>query len=260
MTTQIALFGGVYSNYLALDAAITDARARGISDLYCLGDLGAFGPFPDRVFPILQRHNVQCIQGNYDDSIGNDLDNCQCGYTDERDNYYANISYQYTQQHTSADNKAFLRHLPRTRIIQVEQTRILLCHGSPRKLNEFLWESTSPDHFLEPFFSQHAVDVIAVTHTGIKWPRQLPSGLFVNVGVLGRPENDGTTNVWYTILEMSGSKTAVEFVPVEYDYQQLAQDMQNEQLPSEFIDTINTGWWTTCLEVLPQKERTSGKH
>ena len=260
MTTQIALFGGVYSNYLALDAAITDARARGISDFYCLGDLGAFGPFPDRVFPILQRQNVQCIQGNYDDSIGNDLDNCQCGYTDQRDNFYANISYQYTQQHTSADNKAFLRHLPRTRIIQVEQTRILLCHGSPRKLNEFLWESTSPDHFLDPFFSQHAVDVIAVTHTGIKWQRQLPSGLFVNVGVLGRPENDGTTNVWYTILEMSDNKTAVEFVPVEYDYQQLAQDMQNEQLPSEFIDTINTGWWTTCLEVLPQKERTSGKH
>ena len=87
MTTKIALFGGVYSNYLALDAAITDARARGISDLYCLGDLGAFGPFPARIFPILQRHNVQCIQGNYDDSIGNDLDNCQCGYTDERDNY-----------------------------------------------------------------------------------------------------------------------------------------------------------------------------
>ena len=102
--------------------------------------------------------------------------------------------------------------------------------------------------------------MIAVTHTGIKWQRQLPSGLFVNVGVLGRPENDGTTNVWYTILEVSGSKTAVEFVPIEYDYQQLAQDMQNEQLPREFIDTINTGWWTTCLEVLPQKERTIGKH
>jgi predicted phosphodiesterase len=260
MTTNIALFGGVYSNYLALDAAITDARSRGISDLYCLGDLGAFGPFPDRIFPLLQQHNVQCIQGNYDDSIGNELNNCQCGYTDVRDNYYANISYQYTQQHTSADNKSFLRQLPRTRIIQVEQTQILLCHGSPRKLNEFLWESTSPDHFLEPFFSQHNVDVIAVTHTGIKWQRQLPSGLFVNVGVLGRPENDGTTNVWYTILEVSGSKTAVEFVPIEYDYQQLAQDMQNEQLPREFIDTINTGWWTTCLEVLPQKERTIGKH
>jgi hypothetical protein len=29
-------------------------------------------------------------------------------------------------------------------------------------------------------------------------------------------------------------------------------------LPDEFIETIETGWWTTCLEVLPMKERARG--
>ena len=41
---RIAVFGGIYNNYLALDAAIRDARQRGVDALYCLGDLGAFGP------------------------------------------------------------------------------------------------------------------------------------------------------------------------------------------------------------------------
>ena len=53
--------------------------------MFCLGDLGAFGPHPDRVFPLLFDNNVECIQGNYDHSIGNDLNDCQCGYTDPRD-------------------------------------------------------------------------------------------------------------------------------------------------------------------------------
>ena len=70
---KLALFGGLYSNYLALEAAIGDARCRGVDAMYCLGDVGAFGPHPDRVFPVLRRHEILCVQGNYDDSIGNEF-------------------------------------------------------------------------------------------------------------------------------------------------------------------------------------------
>jgi len=80
----------------------------------------------------------------------------------------------------------------------------------------------------------------------------------VNVGVIGRPENDGTTNVWYTILTATPD-LAVEFVPVRYDAEALAREMEAEALPAEFVETIRTGWWTTCLENLPAKERARGK-
>ena len=112
MAERIAVFGGVYNNYLALEAALRDARDRGAEALFCLGDLGAFGPHPDRVFPLLHDHGVQCIQGNYDNSIGNGLPDCQCGYTDPRDNYFARLSYQYTFNHTSAANREWLKELP----------------------------------------------------------------------------------------------------------------------------------------------------
>ena len=55
---RIACFGGVYSNYLALAAAIDDARNCRAEQLFCLGDLGAFGPHPDRVFPLLDEHSL----------------------------------------------------------------------------------------------------------------------------------------------------------------------------------------------------------
>jgi predicted phosphodiesterase len=255
----IALFGGVYSNSWALDAAIADSRLRGAETFFCLGDLGAFGPLPDRVFPLIHEHNIQCLQGNYDDSIGNSLDDCQCGYTDPRDNYFAQVSYDYTLANTNAANQAFLRAIPAQRRLRFCQQTVLLCHGSPRRVNEFLWESTTSDAFLNHLLHEEGVDLIAATHTGIKWKRQTDKGIFVNVGVLGRPENDGSTNVWYTLLRSGRNSIEVEFVKLEYDWQGLAKEMRNQKLPEEFVATIETGWWTTCLEILPSKERRRGK-
>jgi predicted phosphodiesterase len=257
---RIAVFGGVYSNYLALETALRDARSRGVDAVYCLGDLGAFGPHPDRIFPLLRDHGVLCIQGNYDNSIGEGLADCQCGYTDPRDNHFAHISYEYTFNHTKPVNRLWMKELPQLRRIELGRYRLLLCHGSPRKMNEFLWESTCPTHFLDHLATTHGADVLLTTHTGVKWQRRLSQDRhFVNVGVLGRPENDGRTNVWYAILT-ANPDFEVEFIPVEYDYRRLAAEMLEERLPPEFIETVLRGWWTTCLEILPSKERRRGKY
>jgi predicted phosphodiesterase len=257
---RIAVFGGIYSNYLALEAALADVRRRGVEGCYCLGDLGAFGPHPNRVFPLLRDQGVECLQGNYDHSIANELADCRCGYTDPRDNHFARLSYEYTFAYTDPANRAWMKALPERRLLQLGRYRALLCHGSPRRTNEFLWESTTSSHFLEYLAETHDADLILGTHTGIKWHRQLKGDRhFVNVGVLGRPENDGQAHVWYAILE-AAPHLAVEFVPVEYNRHRLANEMRLEKLPVEFIETILTGWWTTCLEILPAKERRRGKY
>jgi predicted phosphodiesterase len=257
---RIAVFGGIYNNYLALEAALADAQRRDVDAIYCLGDMGAFGPHPDRVFPLLRDHNVQCIQGNYDNSVGIGLPDCQCGYTDSRDNHFARISYAYTFANTAPANRDWLRQLPAQRRVQLGRHRLLMCHGSPRRTNEFLWESTTSAAFLEHLLTDHQADAILATHTGISWHRPLSSDRhFVNVGVLGRPENDGTTNVWYALLSAE-PELRVEFVPVAYDHERLAAEMRAEKLPEEFVQTVLTGWWTTCLEILPAKERRRGRY
>ncbi len=255
---KIALIGGVYSNYLALEETLKDARRRGVEAVFCLGDLGAFGPHPNRVCDILRRENIPVVQGNYDNSIGNGLNDCQCGYTDPRDNYFAKLSYDYTFANTADGHKKWMKTLPPEIRLQMGNYRVLLCHGSPRKMNEFLWESTTPTHFLEKLCRDYQADIICATHTGIHWQRELPGGkYFANVGAIGRPENDGKPNVWYTILETAPTPKFT-FTPVEYDYQQLAREMRREGLPEEFIETVLSGWWTTCLEILPAKERKRG--
>lgn len=257
---RVALLGGVYANDLALEATLADARERGAEAVYCLGDLGGFGPHPDRVFPLLRDARVACLQGNYDQAVGQGMVDCGCGYTDPRDNHFARISYEYTLARTSTDNRRWLAALPPSLRLRVGEHRLLLCHGSPRQINEFLWESTTPNGLLENLCRGRDADVLCFTHTGLKWHRALPSGRHaVNVGAIGRPENDGRPAVWYTLLTATPDLT-VEFVPVSYDHETLAREMEREGLPPEFAETIRTGWWTCCLESLPVKERARGRY
>lgn len=259
----VAVFGGVYSNHLALGAVLEDARERGAGALYCLGDLGAFGPNPDRVPPLLLDAGVTVVRGNYDDSLARGLEDCQCGYTDPRDNHFARLSYRYTFRETSERWKAWMGTLPAELRVRLGAHDVLMCHGSPRRMNEFLWESTTSTDFLAHLADGHGADVILATHTGIPWIRELPGGrLFVNVGCIGRPPNDGRTDVPYALLRPAGDGKApeAEIVRVAYDHEALAAEMRDEGLPEAFVETILTGWWTTCLEVLPAAERRAGRH
>jgi hypothetical protein len=150
---------------------------------------------------------------------------------------------------------------PRRRRARVGERELLLVHGSPRRINEFLFASTSPVPFLEVLLDQNRCDALLCTHTGLCWHRRLPSGRdIVNVGVIGRPANDGATNVWYALLEAREEGFGVELLPLVYDHQGLAAEMRRESLPAEFVETILTGWWTTCLEILPARERQASRY
>jgi len=257
---RAAFLGGIYSNWIGLEAALADARARGAEEVFCLGDVGGFGPHPDRSIELLRSAGIRMVQGNYDDAVGNAREDCGCGYTDPRDNHFARISYAYTLERTSAAHRPWLAGLPHALEVDAGKLRLALVHGSPRQQNEFLWETTTPVAFLERLCDLARADVLLCTHTGLHWQRLLPSGRrVVNVGALGRPANDGRTCVWYAMLDTEDSREPFRFLPLEYDHDRLAREMRDERLPEEFVETVITGWWTTCLEILPAKERMRGR-
>ncbi len=255
----MALLGGAYGNAEAVASVLADARARGAEAVWCLGDLGGLGPDPDGVVTLLRQAGVGCVQGNYDLAVAQGHADCGCGYADPRDNHFATIAYRYTVARTSADSRRWLGALPPAARLDLGPWRVLLCHGSPRQVNEFLWESTTPTALLERFCARHEADALAFTHTGLRWHRALPGDRHaVNVGAAGRPENDGSPAVGYALVT-GEDELRVEFVRVPYDHEAVARAMERDGLPPEFVETIRTGWWTCCLESLPAKERARGR-
>lgn len=258
--TRIALCGGTYSNPYALRAFVADARQRGAERLFCLGDLGGSGAEPEAIWPLLTDGGIECIAGNYDVAIGRGDTDCGCGYGDRYDNTFAQISYDYTRAHTSPEFAAWMRELPRQRRLSIDGVQMHLVHGSTLALNDFWWESLPEEAHRERVAASGA-DVICCTHSGLPWQRWVGETLVVNVGVLGRPANDGRREVWYALLDLGGrARVACELVPLAYDWGAQAASMRAAQLPEAFVDTIETGWWTTCLEVVPPYERSKGRY
>lgn len=257
---RLLVFGGVYSNHLALAAVLGEVAARAPEHAWCLGDLGGFGPSPEKSVTLLRGSGIPCVQGNYDHSIGHGLDDCACGYSDPEDEHFAQVSYDYTAARVGEDSRAWLRALPAAARLTLGGRRVLLCHGSPRRQNEFLWDSTCSDDFLSWLCDEHGADIVVCAHTGMHWARELPGGRrVVNCGAVGRPAHDGRTHTWCAELTTTPDGVSVEFVPVRFDHEALAREMAAEGLPAEFVETIRTGWWTTCLEILPAKERARGR-
>lgn len=254
--TRIAAFGGPYANPYAMRAMLADARARGCERVFCLGDLGGFGAECDAVWPLLD--GVECIAGNYDVAIGRGDPDCGCGYADERDNHYAQLIYDYTRTKTSAAFAAWMRQLPLERREPIGGVDVHMVHGSPVAINDFVWESLDDDE-LRLRVGASGADVLLCTHTGIPWQRRIDGALIVNVGTVGRPANDGRRNTWYAVLDLADGEARAELVPVAYDWRAQAASMRAAGLPEAFVETIETGWWTTCLEVVPPRERARGR-
>ncbi|MDP3712455.1 MAG: radical SAM protein [Mycobacteriales bacterium] len=257
--TRIAVSGGVYSNPYALRAFVADARARGAERLFNLGDLGGYGAEPDAVWPILLDEGIECIAGNYDVAIGRGDTECGCGYTDPRDNEFAQLMYDYTLAHTSRDYAQWMTTLDTERRLEVDGVSIHLVHGSTLALNDFWWESLDDlQHTLR--VQESGADLVMCTHSGLPWQKQVGDTLVVNVGVLGRPANDGGRHVWYALVDLEDGKATAELVPLEYDWEAQAASMRAGGLPEAFVETVETGWWTTCLEVVPPAERSRGRY
>jgi pyruvate-formate lyase-activating enzyme/predicted phosphodiesterase len=256
---RIAAFGGAYANPYALSAMLVDARARGCERIFNLGDLGGFGAACDAVWPLLGRHGVESIAGNYDIAIGRGDPDCGCGYSSERDNHFAQIMYDHTLAATGADFAAWMRELPGELREEIGGVDVHVVHGSPLAVNDFLWGSL-PDDELRMRVRESGADVLLCTHTGIPWQRELEGTLVVNVGTVGRPANDGRRDTWYAILDLDGGRARAELIPLSYDWRAQAGSMRAAGLPEAFVETVESGWWTTCLEVVPPPERARGRY
>lgn len=263
--TQVALCGGPYSNFGAVEAFL--AATREIGDRFCLGDVGGFGPLPERTIALLRAGNVRCLQGNYDSAIGLGERDCGCGYTDPRDREFAQISYDYTYARVGEASREWLRQLPALMRLEWRDRRILLCHGSPVQTNEFVWESQTHDERIQNWLREFEVDGICATHSGIPWVRRVKSsranseagdrGFWFNVGVLGRPAHDRTPHVSYGLLKFPYRSTMPEpeLVSLSYEVEPVVATMRSEGLPEEFCESLQTGLWTTCAEILPEAEK-----
>lgn len=237
---RVTIFGDIHANLPALQSVLADMESRGLSPDYCLGDLVGYGTFPNEVISTIRERNIPTLMGNYDQGVGNSSDDCGCAYTSKEAEALGKRSIAWSNEHTTEENKAYMRQLKDQIPLQLDGLRVRFVHGSPRKINEYLYEDR-PDATMERLLDLAEADVLVCGHTHIPYHRILPSGRhIVNAGSVGKPK-DKNPEACYVILEESDNNLKVTFRRVPYDIERAAKAIEASDMPNEYAQMLRTG-------------------
>ena len=232
---RLAVFSDIHGNRHALDAVLDDLARRQADRVYCLGDLVGYGAFPNDVIARVRAGRFPTVMGNYDDGVGFDRDDCGCAYREERDRLLGEQSLAWTKAEVTGENKTFLRSLVPEIRVEADGKRILLVHGSPRKMNEYLFEDRPLSSFARLAESSNA-DIIVFGHTHKPYAKHVNGVWFVNAGSVGKPK-DGDARACYLELDPSAAEPAT-FIRVPYDVAAAAAAIRATALPAEFAEQL----------------------
>lgn len=238
---KFAVLSDIHANLHALHAVWEDIENQKPDLVYCLGDLVGYGAFPNEVIEFIRERDISTVMGNYDEGVGFDMDDCGCAYKTVEEDRLGNLSLLWTRMHTIAENKAFLQELPLQIKLEGRRPHMLLVHGSPRKINEYLYEDR-PKASFERIAKLATIDVLLFGHTHLPYTKRVNNTLFVNIGSVGKPK-DGDPRGSYALLKM-GRRTNVEFRRVRYDVTAAADAIRETDLPDHFADLLETGGLT----------------
>ncbi|MEP7081313.1 MAG: metallophosphoesterase family protein [Ginsengibacter sp.] len=256
---KIALFSDIHANLPALEAFFKDVENRKPDVIYCLGDLVGYNIWPNEVVNEIRKRGIPTIAGNYDQGIGLMSDECGCAYKTDPEKDMGKISISYTNSIVKPDERKYLRTLPSHIKIEFQLNKdklnLLLVHGSPRKINEYLFEDREEKSLLR-IMEQADADIMCFGHTHKPYHRILPTTTddnphychAINIGSVGKPK-DGNPDGCYVLLTINAESSInnsdavkVEFIRFKYDVEKAAKAVEESALPNEYADMLRKAY------------------
>lgn len=251
---KLALISDVHANLPALEGVFADLDARRPDQVVCLGDLVGYAPWPNEVVAAIRARGIPTIAGNYDEGVGLESVDCGCAYKTEEEQARGEESIAFTNGVVSEETRAYLRTLPRHLRVTFQEGRtagaqplqVLLVHGSPRKINEYVFEERNDASFLRMMQAADA-DILCFGHTHKPYHRSIadsesPWGArhAVNIGSVGKPK-DGDPRSCYAVLDIDPTRdepVEVMLVRVAYDVEKAARAVEESPLPDAFAQAL----------------------
>lgn len=236
---KVAVISDIHSNIDALDAVLADIEAQGIETIYCTGDQVGYLPFPNEVIDRIYEKGIICIQGNHDEMVERaKLPATESIAKMSLAQLTGGGSRLFTQLTISEENRAYMDKLPESLSVKVGDLTMLLLHGSPERIDEYVYEDN------ERFFEFSTVvedDIIVYGHTHIPYHKYVFGKHFVNAGSVGKPKH-GSPDSTYVIIEVEGKQVTVTIREVPYDRTRIIEAIRNEALISDkLIDALEEG-------------------
>ena len=232
---KIGVFGDIHGNLEALHAAY-NAIEKSVDKIFHLGDLGGYAPFVNEVVDFLIGHEIDGVQGNYDDAVANDREHCGCKHEDPLQAEMAELSFAWTKQHVTPKTKRFLKGLPFKITLTSGDKKIVFFHATPIK-NNLYWYEDRPDKFFSDMARRADADIFIYGHTHRPYRRDIDGKVFVNAGSVGKPKDDDP-RACVAIIEITSDAVKTNFLRVEYNREKVASAIIGSGLPAYFAEKL----------------------
>ncbi len=255
LSGKLLVFGGVYSNLQALEKLISIAEELHIpaSNIICTGDIVGYCAQPEECIQRIRQWGIHSIAGNVEIQLRNREEDCGCNFDEgSRCDLFSRKWYPYAQARLSETAMQWMEQLPLHLRFSYGGLRAYVLHGSYTNPSGFVFRSTPWAEKL-PDFKTAQADLILAGHCGLPFSHRQDGKIWLNAGVIGMPANDGQPRVWYMVLEIENGQLVCRHQAFDYDYEQAARLMEEQQLPREYSHTLRTGLWDNC-EILPPTE------
>lgn len=254
---RIALIADIHGNLSALESVLADIKRRGISHVYCLGDIAIKGVHPDEVTNLIKENCKVVVRGNCDHLLAH---NCVVPLQ------------KWTVSKMSHENVEWLGNLPYSYDFYLSGHLVRIFHASPLSMKHIfnplhsnaesaeyknfeilhplqMFENTK---FLGKSEADPVPDIVGYAHIHSPNIFRFKNKTIFNVGSVGLPieidndENDVelshfSTFSSYIILEGDlGSKElgaySINLVRLPYDLQKEIRDLELSDIPDK--DTL----------------------
>ncbi len=200
---KIAVLSDIHGNYIALQTVLEEAKRQNVDHLFLLGDQLGYFYRATEVFDLIKEWPYDIISGNHERLFLEYLDATEVRKSEINKKYGRCFSYYET--HFSKILIDEIRHLPEQKIIPKDNLSFLLCHGSSKDKDQYIY----PDATLEVLKANDTkgIDYIFNGHTHYPMIYKGEHSLFVNVGSVGQSRTVGGVANWGIINTKNGVYT-----------------------------------------------------
>ena len=147
----------------------------------------------------------------------------------------------WTRATVTADRKAYLQTLAPELRREIHGVRVRLVHGSPRRMNEYLFADRD-ERSLARIARSADCDVLLFGHTHVPWTRDIEGVRFINTGSVGKPKDGDPRAGWVLLTVTPAGDVEPELRRVDYDIAAMATTIRAaEGLPDHYAADLETG-------------------
>ncbi len=188
---RLALLGDIHGNHLALEAVLNASKKHGVERLLITGDLVGYYFWPGKVLALLAPWTRDVVRGNHEDMLS-------AARSDPV--FLAGVDSRYGTglrsaiEQLGAQQLDQLCALPHPMEITANGCKILLCHGSPWDIDQYIYPDAEPE-----LLNRCAVpgfDFVVLGHTHYPLVKNIGNSVVVNPGSVGQPRNRQAGASW----------------------------------------------------------------